>query len=416
MLRTAVDIFLRNLRTRTVRAIIDHITETIPIPGEGLWELLSVDYTKCLTSLLRYPPHTEHLGDAEWEKLVDYCLAAINLQESDESQLSIRSGYRSAPEDPLEGSDSRSTPSRMTPAPSVKEKHVGDRNAIGEVVVCIQLLTATPSTPVQAAAENILHGLVGFVKSLSMMTGNAHQFAFSSINTVVSKVLFDQFELVRSSLLSLIPVIRRLWTTKLHNLKDELLVTLMLCTMILVDAARKEPSEFLARSIEGLQDSLYSEYVKRPEKELLQVDETIFYRTAMNENRPIYGPRLGNSRSEHSWTIIWVIANLLKLSKDVAVHMPGSGFAHDTSSKRQRFNSGIEDVFRDAASATGARRICALQLVPFLQGEIDAEKKETFLRRIVPNIIDDNGAVSSWTMVALARLANIPLLQRSQAN
>jgi ataxia telangiectasia mutated family protein len=403
VIRIAVDTFLRNIRTKTVRAIIDHITETIPIPGEGLWELLSVDYTKCLTSLLRYPPHTEHLGDEEWEKLIEFCLTALNVQESDESQLSIRSGYRSTAEDLPDASDSRSTPSRMTPAPASREKYAADRNAIGEVVVCTQLLTASPCAPVQVAAENILRGLVEFVKSSSTVAGNAHQLAFNSINTVISKVLFDQSELVRSTLLRLIPVIRRLWATKLQSLKDELLVTLMHCTVVLADAARKDLSESLERSIEGLTHSLHAEYVRRPEKELLQVDDVVFHEVTEMKNRPLYGPRLGSSRSEQNWSLIWVIANLLKLSEDVSARTADRNSLREASGKRQRLNSGIEDVFRDAASATGARRICALQLLPFLERTIDVDRKESFLRRLTPNIIDDNGAISSWTMIALAR-------------
>ncbi|KAJ5160097.1 uncharacterized protein N7482_007101 [Penicillium canariense] len=413
VLRTAVDIFLRNLRTKTVRAIIDHITETIPVPGDGLWEPLSVDYTKCLTSLLRYPPHTEHLSDADWEKLIDFCLDAINLQESDESQLSIRSGSRSAPEDPLDASGSGLTPSRMTPAPGNREKYVGDRNAIGEVVACIQLLTSSPSAPVQAAAESILQGLVQFVKSPSLMAGNAHQLAFSSICTVVSRVLFDQTELVRTSLMDLIPVIRRLWTTKLQSLKDELLATLMLCMVILADTAHKQPSEALSCLIEGLTSSLQSEYVKRSEKDLLQVDETIFYKKGGRKGRPIYGPHLGNPRSECSWTVIWAIANLLKLSETVAVHQSGHAMSREVSSKRQRFTSGIDDVFRDAVSGVGARRICALQMIPFLEGEIDVDKMESFVKRLVPSILDDNSAISSWTMIALTSIANGPSASHS---
>lgn len=402
MLRTAVGIFLRNIRTRTVRAIIDHITETIPIPGEGLWEPLNVDYTKCLTSLLRYPPHTEHLGDAVWEKLVEFCLAAINLEGSEESQLSIRSGGHSAAEDFLDATDGRSTPSRLTPAPLAKERHVGNRNAIGEVLVCIQLLVDSPSAPVQGVAENILHGLADFVRLPSIMAGNSHQFAFSSINTVVSKVLFDQSELVRSSLLGLIPVIRRLWSTKLQSLKDELLRTLMLTIVILADASRKNPSEALTESIDELTHSIHSEYARRPENELLQIDETTFHRAAANEHQPVYGPRLGTHRSESNWTTVWAIANLLELSEAATSHVSKPGLDSEAS-KRQRLNSGIEDVFRDAVSATGTQRICALQLIPFLESQTDIEKKGVVLRRLVPSILDDNTTISSWSMVAVAR-------------
>lgn len=405
MIRIAVDTFLRNIRTKTVRAVIEHITETIPIPGEGLWELMSVDYTKCLTSLLRYPPHTEHLGDGEWEKLIEFCLTALSLQDDNESQFSIRSGYRSAAEDT---SDGRSTPARMTPAPAAREKYVGDRNAIGELVVCIQLLTASPSAPVQLAAENILHGLVEFVK-LTSVAGNAQQLAFNSINTVVSKVMFDQSQMVQSALLRLIPVIRRMWVTKFQSLKDELLVTLMHCTVLLADAARRNPSESLERSIEGLTSSLLSEYVRRPEKELLQVDDVVFHEAEEMENRPLYGPRLGHSRSEHNWSLIWVIASFLKLSEDISAHPTDQDSLREASGKRRRLNSGIEDIFIDAISATGARKICALQLVPFLERTMNLERKESFVRRLTPNIIDDNSPISSWTMIALARFVDCAL-------
>ena len=400
MIRIAVDTFLRNIRTKTVRAVIEHITETIPIPGEGLWELMSVDYTKCLASLLRYPPHTEHLGDGEWEKLIEFCLTALSLQEDDESQFIIRSGYRSAVEDT---SDGRSTPARMTPAPAARERYMGDRNAIGEVIVCIQLLTASPSAPVQIAADNILHGLVEFVKSSTTVAGNAHQLAFNSINTVVSKVMFDQSQMVQSTLLRLIPVIRRMWVTKIQSLKDELLVTMMHGTVLLADATRKNPSESLERSIEGLTSSLLSEYVRRPEKELLQVEDVVFHEAAEMENRPLYGPRLGHSRSEHNWSLIWVIASFLKLLEDISAHPTDQDSLREASSKRRRLNSGIEDIFLDATSAIGARKICALQLVPFLERTMNLERKESFIRRLTSNITDDNGAISSWTMIALAR-------------
>jgi ataxia telangiectasia mutated family protein len=281
---------------------------------------------------------------------------------------------------------------------------VGDRNAIGEVVVCIQLLTASSNAPIHASAENIIRGLADFVKSASVMAGNAQQLAFNSINTVISKVLFDQCELARSSLLGLVPVIRQLWaTTKHHGLKDELLVNVMLCIVALRDLVQKEPSDQLARSIEGLAETLYSEYVRRSEKDVLQLDESILYPRETPQVQQIYGPCLGNSRSEHNWTVVWAIAQLLKLSKAVTAHLSVGDSASEAPVKRQRINSGIEDVFRDSVSATGSRRICALQLTPFLEAEIDLETKESFLQRLVVNILDGNGAISSWTMVALER-------------
>ncbi|KAJ6184784.1 PIK-related kinase FATC [Penicillium mononematosum] len=340
VLRMAVDLFLRNLRIKTVRAIVDHITETIPAPGEGLWEPLSLDYTKCLASLLRYRPHTEHLDEEDWENLISFCLASISPQENEESQLSIRSGYRSVPED-QDASDSRSTPQGL------------------------------PSPP-------------------------------PHINAVVTKVMFDQSELVRSVLLGLVPVIRRLWATKLQLLKEELISTLMLSMVVLVDTARKDPSESLAHDIEALASTLHSEYVKRAEKEILQIDETTLYHNEACRSRPVYGPCLGTARSEHNWTVLWLIAELLKLSDGIHTRIKSeSESVREGSNKRQRFSSEIQDVFRDSVSATGTRRICALQLIPFLESEVDIETKESFLKQLFLNVSDGNDAVSSWTMVAL---------------
>lgn len=400
----AVGLFLKNLRIRTVRAIVDHITETLPVPGEGLWEPLSLDYTKCLASLLRYRPHAEHLDGEDWKALMSFCLASISPRENEESQLSIRSGYRFVPED-QDASDSRSTPSRMTVAPvSVsRERHSGNRNVIEEVVICIQLLTTSTNPPLHTTAQSILHGLSEFVES--SVAGNAHQLAFNSINAVVTKVMFDQSELVRLVLSGLVPVIRRLWATKVQILKEELLATLMLSMIVFVDTARKDPSESLAHDIEGLASTLHSEYVRRAEKEIMQIDETTLYHNEACRTRPVYGPCFGTARSEHNWTVLWLIAELLKLSECIHTRVK-SGSAREASSKRQRFSSEIQDVFRDSVSATGTKRICALQLIPFLESEVDIETKEPFFKQLVLNISGGNGAVSSWTMVALTRYVN----------
>lgn len=391
-----------NLRTKTVRSIIDHITDTLPIPGEGIWEPLSLDYIKCLTSLLQYPPHVEHLADPEWEKLVKFCVTAINLQRNDESQLSIRSAHRSVLGDDLDSSDGRSTPARMTPAPSSKEKYVGDRKATGEMILCIQLLCGSPSAPVQASAESILQSLAEFVKFPSNVAGNSHQLAFSSINSVVSKILLDQSDLARPYLIDLLPTIRRLWTTKLQSLKDELLISLMMCTIILTDSA-ESPSETLAYSVGDLVETLLMEYTKRNEKDLLQADEIALYSTAPKGFRSIYGPRFSIPRSEYLWTVIWVISTLLKLSDSMNTWLSSAGAVAETSNKRQRLSSALEDTLREATSAQGARRICALQLIPFLENAVDAEEKEALVSRLIPYIVDDNNSISSWTMIALTR-------------
>lgn len=334
---------------------------------------------------------------------MDFCLRCLGLQEGEDSQLSLRIGRRSTLDDYLDASSGHSTPSRMTPAFTARGNHVGDKSVIEEILACIQLVTASSNAPVQPNAQRMLRGLTEFVNS-APVSGSGHQTAFHSINTVVSKTLFDQSTLVRVSLLDLIPVIRRLWATKHTGLKDELLSTVLFAMVVLNDAARREPSESLADLIEGLMDTLHSEYTKRPEKEILQLDELIFHQKPSTELcKSIIRPRLGNVKSEHNWTLAWAISNLLQLTEEVAAQVSVPQVLRKVPYKRQRLASAIDDILRDSFSASGVKRICALQLIPFLSGQISLDSKASLLQRLMPNMVDDNASLSSWTMVAIAR-------------
>lgn len=387
-----------------MRAIVDHITDVLLVPGNGLFDLLVVDYTKCLTALLQYPPHLEHLGNSEWERILDFCLKCISVEGYDNPPSRSSNDHRSTLDDYLNAGDRSSTPSRMTPALPVRERSSGSKSAVAEAVTCIQLLTTCPNAPIQDSSERLLRGLAKFLQGYPM-PGATHQAAIKSINSITMRILFDQSEISRLFLFDLIPTVQHLWTTKLMGLKDELLVTLMLCMVILTDSARREPSESLLRTIDDLTNTLYSEYSKRPEKETLQVDEVIFSQKNSDSQQAFsIWPRLESTRSEHNWTVVWVIANLMKLSEQMIGRLSSPRAAGETSAKRPRQMSVIEDVYRDSTLSSGIRRICALHLIPFLSDmHTSAESKASLLQRLTPNILDDNGLVSSWTMIAIAR-------------
>ncbi|KAH8427206.1 DNA-binding protein kinase TEL1 [Aspergillus melleus] len=184
----------------------------------------------------------------------------------------------------------------------------------------------------------------------------------------------------------------------------------MLCMVIIIDTARREPSELLTQLIDNLVDTLYSEYIRRPEKDSLQIDELTFYQKASSqEQKFLIGPRREMPRSEHNWTIVWAIAKLMEMSEEVISRLALLRTANETSSKKQRLTSMIQDVFRDSTTSSGATRVCALQLIPFLvQGKVGADSKELLLRRLIPCILDDSSTISSWTMVAIASIAGSP--------
>ncbi|KAL2830033.1 hypothetical protein BDW59DRAFT_141646 [Aspergillus cavernicola] len=406
VVRTAVNTLLRNMRTKSVRAVIDHITDILASPGASLFELLCVDYTKCLGTILQYPPHAEHLGAEEWEKVLNFCLRTINVSDDEDSQQSSWSRHLSTLDDFIGGSGGRSTPSRMTPTLALREKPKGPSGAVEDALLCIKVFSGVPNAPIQDNAESILHGLAKYMGS-SPIAGSGHQTAFSCINTVVMRIIFDSSELVQNTLLDLIPVIRQHWATKFIGLKDELLVTTMFVVTILTDATRREPSVSLTLAMEELVNTLQSEYLKRSEKDVLQVDELFFESSdsAPSERFHLW-PRLESARSEHNWTLVWAIARLLELSEELAVRLSPSPSEGENPSKKQRLASKIDDVFRESTGSSGIRRVCALQLIPFLRRHyVSVESKGSLLGRLIPNIHDDNSTISSWTMIAIASIA-----------
>ena len=184
------------------------------------------------------------------------------------------------------------------------------------------------------------------------------------------------------------------------GLKDELLGTIMFCTIILADTARRDPSESLSRLVERLTHTLHSEYIKRPEKEILQIDEVVFY-----SKSPVTGPRLGNPKSEHNWTVIWAISTLLELLDDISIRLSTPQARDELSAKKQRLSSATGDFIRDSFSSSGTKSICGLQLIPFLlKTQTDIETRR-LLQQLIPGILDDNGTISSWTLVAVSRFA-----------
>ncbi|KAL2851506.1 hypothetical protein BJY01DRAFT_117027 [Aspergillus pseudoustus] len=409
VIRTAVDVLLRNLRIKSVRAVLDHITDTLVHTEGPLFELLGVDYIKCLSTILHYPPHVEHLGVEEWEKAVDFCLSIIGASDDEDNQQSTRSRPSSTLDEYLGASGGRSTLSRMTPSLAFKEKPKGPSGAVEEALQCIRMLAGVPNAPLQDYAESMLRGLTRYVASLPI-GGSGHQTAFASMNALVMRVIFDNSDLARETLIDLVPIIRQHWATKLAGLKDELLSNTIFVVSILTDSIRKTPSEALRLAVEGLLNTLQSEYTRRSEKEILQVDDLVFSSNISTESKCFHlWPRLENTRSEHNWTVIWAIAQLVELSEELAARLSRSPAQGETPKKKQRLASKIDDIFRDSTESFGIRRICALQLTPFLlQNYAQNGTNLSLLKRLIPYILDDNPTISSWTMIAISSIASSP--------
>ncbi|KMU89143.1 hypothetical protein CIHG_07075 [Coccidioides immitis H538.4] len=369
VLRTAVELSTRTVGSRTVAVVVCHIIDVLPIPGEGLWDPLSVDYIKALRSLLQYPPHVEHLSKDDWHCLVDFCLRGIGVgEERNESQLTIRSG----PLAPESFDDRGSRAGSAAPRASQRNGHADLKSNAEELELCIQLLTSSPTSPILDVAEKLLYGMTDYLSSLNVV-GRSPYAALNSINVVLAKSITDNIVLVRETIFRLLPTIRRFWVSKSSQLRDEMLMTLTLGKDIL-RSNWASPMELHIDTLQGLVEQIHRTYTRLPEKEILQVDDLIF----AFDSSPIpmaikfMAPRPGVSRSVQHWMTLSIIATLSKLVDDLYLTShPPEADGEEESNKRQQLLSRIDDIFRDASSSLGVNRICALQTIPFIIYQVD---------------------------------------------
>lgn len=425
VLRLAVEKFLRNIRSRTVKAVVDHITQILSTPGEGLWEHLSNDYIKALKCLLGYPAHVEHLVN-RWSQLVKFCLRGIGASDNEEgNELTIRSSHRFRSES-ADINGARSTPFGAAHGQSYKRAqadHSGSKLNTMELLTCLQFLTSAPNAPILIEAQSLLSNLTDYLASSSPSESLSQQPAFSALNVVLASTIADNIDLTHEAIVNVIPTIRNLWATKSVALKEEMLVTLTLMKSDLARFDEYAHSDLLVGSLESLVERIHLDYLKYLERgmeekysekgkeESLQIEDLFFSPDGeiLPMGIPAVGPRLGSHSAERNWVTVWTIANLSLLLDRISTSSNVVQSTDTVPHKKQRLLSRSEDILREAAFSTGTSKICALQLTPFLLAEnlFAPDLLESSLGHFTASILDDNDMVASWTMIAIARFVHM---------
>ncbi|KAK5164179.1 hypothetical protein LTR04_001989 [Oleoguttula sp. CCFEE 6159] len=124
-----------------------------------------------------------------------------------------------------------------------------------ELILCVRQLMLAPNAPILERAQQVLEGLIAFLQPATSV-GRAHPDAFAAINSVMSRTSLDNGILTERSTLQLIPLIKDFWSLKTTSLKDEI-----------------PDAEAFVSDVESLMDVLYTDYSKRSDRDLLQVDE-----------------------------------------------------------------------------------------------------------------------------------------------
>ena len=447
LVRVVVEVGLPKLRYKTVKALVEHIIQTLPTADAGYCEPLCRDYLKALASLLDYTPHPEHLLRDEWEELVNFCLCilrdlskTIDTQGARTSHLrTSNGGISSRSASPNSGADHGRRPMVNSSQPA---RFPILRDCQLDVALCLQCLVSVPNAPlfknlaqdpkeanefvgqISEKAHEIVTVVLSLLVSYPKVTSIQHVL-LGSLIPIMYHVVTSDVQLAVSVLEELLPLFRRFWDVKDNSTKDPLLI-LLFYGEILLPRLVPQGSSAVRADLDAVVELLRGDYISRREREQLQLNDLVL--VDCGYSRACHGPlctrsiqlRMGNIKPEQPWCLLATSAAMLvaleKQVSDDMTHVDADNVS--LPRKRPKLTRPMEEVFRLIQDSKISEKLYALQLLIFIFDgmEIDESCLRKYLGMLVPYLSDDNADVVSWTMLAITSLVSPFVICRARTN
>jgi len=409
VLRLAVEVGVVSVKLKTVKALLDHFIETIPLAGGDVCEPLAQDYPKAMRTILAYPPHVAHLPKAEWERAAQFCIRHTQPAQSDSY-----GGAASVGAD-ITFMSSRSSRSRLNNSAGSQTARGPARQVTEEMVACLRLLTSAPNAPVTSMASDTLWSMVGFLQATTQ-SNPSHQDAFGAICNVLAWTKTENIQLTREVTSPLIRLICTYWSAKTGGMK-EILTMFMHLQMFIRDQCRTSANEPLRLDLQALFETIRSDYSKRHERDQLHLEDIRFGGEIAARNQPgsvqvgILSLQCVGLRAEQTWTTVFMLAFVTSLlretRKDPVSDDEAEDRTHSRPRKRQRISNELDDILSCASSGTVGARISALQTLTFLlqQSAMSPSQLNHVLGSLLTCCSDENAATVSWALMAITSCA-----------
>lgn len=425
-LRITIKAGAEKLKPRTVRAVIEHITQLLPVASGEYCLAFSQQYLKVLNILLGHEAHVELLDPDDWLATVEFCLDGIEQYESSTGAASITRGNSITV--PLSTASSVYTSRSRSSVKSVPgETHVSSikkRNS-EELMECLLSLISAPNAAVSERTEHILKAIVHFLNSQGNVVSFFHQIAFAALNVVLSVTSADETSLAESLVYSVIPCISRLWSSKtaandemLNSAKDEMAITVLLLRLHLEKLVFGPLGDDDLRNIlKDLRDSLANDYEKRAERDQLQLDDLDFS-IGSCENRNSGSLTCGYLRLRHQalraerkWAVVQVLAILDNLihGSPLKSSLVGTGDNETVEGvnhprKRRRITERFDALVDEIRLGDSNVQLVALQTLFFAlpSSQVSQNTLKGVLPTLVSLVLDRNINISCWAMLCIS--------------
>ena len=422
LVRTVVEVGLRKLRYKTVKALVEHIIQTLPTADGAYCEPLISDYFRALATLLGYKAHPEHFLGDDWHEVVDFCVQAardlIRPSGPDESagsntgrffngSRSIRDGHSRAATPNTIGDYGRKSSNTISQRPADFQLKGSD----DQIVVCLQHLVSVPNAPVSDRADVVLATLVEMLQSYQKVS-STQQAAFDCINEVMSRIVAINIDLPLQTMKSVTPLLRRFWEPKegAAAFNDTLLTFLSYGEILLPRIISEDQTGDYHTTLQALVDVLRNDYCSRRSRGQLQLDDVVLLDPSHFTSRqsPLSTRtiklRLDGLKAESPWCLISRSAAMMIALENAADAREDPLDGDETQDfKRQRLEQPMDDILHQVKGQIPAEKLYALQILLFIYDSLpfDEGTLQRHLDTLLPCLSESDGSIVSWAMLAM---------------
>ena len=416
---------LRRLGPETVKAVVEHICQSLPTADGGYCNPLVFDYVRALVHLLEYRAHVENLPKDELQEAFNFCvdLARDLNRASEEEDLSgSLNTFRSS-----HGQRSHSGGLGRSATPSVAGTHgVSFRkdgsyrmmypqlqSSAGGIVLCLQHLASVPCAPVLDKADSMLDVLFNLLQTHPNVS-TLQQPAFETINGLIPRILTSNTDLALRTMRHFVALVRSFWQTRASGLKEVLLSIFLHGESILPLLISRDDSGNCSTDLSAVVEVLRLEYCeRRPKEQLLIEDVDLSDYSRLSRSRPplhfkFSCIRQGAIKAEEPWSLLRISAAIIVTLDQGQINTKKSNGAdeHDHRSKRQRLTKPLDELRRFIKDSGTDLKVYGLQVLAFVfdSHTFDETTLLDFLELIGPSLSDEDGTVASWAMFAIAWL------------
>ncbi|KAI5919924.1 phosphatidylinositol 3 [Camillea tinctor] len=421
-LRLSIENGASKIKRKTVLAVIDHITETLPHPEDSLVPPLIQDYIKGLAALLGHAPNVELLatsGGDGWLTCVDFTVQIIGhcLEDTDQDSGPSRAS-------PAPGSGQNLTLTGSTPRSGSVSKRGNarlQRGHLSDLMQCLYSLVSVPNAPLLQRSKQISTAVIQVLQLRYLGISQLHQLAFSIINELLVITQTDDSAQASSLAIETLPLIIYWWQARtaskfdalLNGVRTEMLRVLYNLHLQLAFLVQQNTEPELLGDIENLSDLLWNEYSKRDERAQLQQDDLAYsasIRGSSSFQTQTFSLRPFNVDAERQWAVIHILALIEGLMWKRSRSLHGGSVEDEQPRKKQRTTTGFSRLRQKLRSVDTAMQFTALQIVPYFVSGVDitVDEASEILSFLLGMITNKNSKMASWAMIACASLVLKP--------